>query len=205
MELKIALLLILTAAILCLACVAQAEEKELPAFTSIRDVLDHGEGNVFIVGHADTIVLILDMDGRYFRMAALLDDRAKELYRASTGEDFNVSDMEAFNDYAYTLPFSMTEEITETPMDQAELDGLIGKTIQELMDAGFSKEMIIDKEELESPVHIYLDNGIYQYAFEVEDASSGYPYLMTVTSGKLNGFSRAAFEIDTQEKPADPQ
>ena len=40
MELKIALLLILTAAILCLACVAQAEEKELPAFTSIRDVLD---------------------------------------------------------------------------------------------------------------------------------------------------------------------
>ena len=197
MELKIALLLILTAAILCLACVAQAEEKELPAFTSIQDVLDHGEGNVFIVGHADTIVLILDMDGRYFRMAALLDDHAKELYRASTGEDFN--------DYAYTLPFSMTEEITETPMDQAELDGLIGKTIQELMDAGFSKEMIIDKEELESPVHICLDKGFFQYVFEVEDASSGYPYLMTVTSGKLNGFSRAAFEIDTQEKPADLQ
>ena len=199
------LLLILSVTILFLACAAQAEEEELPTFTSIQDALLNADGNVFIVGNEEYIVLILDMHGRYIRMAVLLDDYAKEIYKASTEEDSNVFNVEAFNDYAYTLPISMTEEITETPMDQDELDGLIGKTIQDLMDDGFSDEMMIDKEELEFPVHIYLDNGFYWYVFEVDDASSGYPSLMTVKSGEFIGLSRAAFEMDMQEQLPDPQ
>ena len=194
--------LLLSASILCLACAAQAAGKEPPEFTSVRDVLDHTEGDVVIVGREDYIVLILETDGRHIRMAALLDDHARNLYQTATGKDYSVAAMEAFNDYAYTLPFSFSEELAEKPKDQAELDELKEKTIQELTDLGFGEEMIIDKEELEAPVHICLESGLFRYAFEVDHADSGYPSIMTVKSGKFSGFSRAAFDLDIQEKPA---
>ena len=107
------ILLIISLAILCPACAAQATGKEPPAFTSVRDVLDYAEGNAEIVAHEDYIVLILEMDGRRIRMVTLPDDHAKDLYKTATGETYSVSAMEAFNDYAYTLPFSYTEELTE--------------------------------------------------------------------------------------------
>ena len=132
--------MILSVIILCLACAAQASGKEPPAFTSIRDVLDHTEGNVAIVGHEDYTVLILEADGRYIRMAALSDGHAKDLYKAAAGEIFSVSAMEAFSDYAYTLPFSYTEELDEKPKSQTELDDLKGKTVRELMDEGFGPQ-----------------------------------------------------------------
>ena len=67
------------------------------------------------------------------------------------------------------------------------------------MDEGFGDEMIIDKNVMESPVHIYLESGLYKYEFEVTDADSGYPYLMTIKSGKCIGFSGAAFSPDIRE------
>ena len=196
--------LILAGLILCLAYAAQAAGEELPAFTSVRDVLDHTEGNLEIVSHEGYTVLILEADGRYIRMAALSDDHARDLYKAATGEDYSVSAMEAFNDYTYTLPFCYTEELNQMPKSRAELDGMKGKTVQELMDEGFGKEMIIGKDEIGSPVHICLENGFYKYEFEVDNAASGYPDLMTVRSGKFDGFSRSAFVIDDLEKPSDP-
>ena len=62
--------------------------------------------------------------------------------------------------------------------------------------------MIIDKEELEAPVHVCLESGLFRYAFEVDHADSGYPSIMTVKNGKFSGFSRAAFDLAIQEKPA---
>ena len=197
--------LIFSVIILCAACAAQATGEEPPAFTCVRDVLDHAGDNAVVEGHEDDTVLILETSGRYFRMVALADDHAKELYQAATGEDYSLSAMEAFNDYTWTLPFSYTEELAETPKSQAELDALKGKTIQDLMDEGFGKEMIIDHDEIMNPVHIYLEYGFFRYVFEVNNAASGDPHIMTIKTGKLCGFSRAAFDIDNPEKPSDPQ
>ena len=64
---------------------------------------------------------------------------------------------------------------------------------------------MIDQDEIAFPVHICLEYGSYQYAFEVTDAASGYPYLMTIKSGKFNGLSRTAFNPDIPEENADLQ
>lgn len=195
---KKTVLLILSVIILCTACAAQAAEGELPVFTSIRDALDSTEGYAEIREHEDYIVLILEMDDRYIRMVVLPDDHAKELYRAVDAEHSSAA-MEAFDEYAWTLPLSYTEELPEKPMSQAELDGLKGKTFQELMDGGFGREMILPESEVEAPAAICLEYGFYRYEFEVDHADSGDPRIMTIRSGKFDGLSRSAFDPDGQE------
>ena len=86
--------------------------------------------------------------------------------------------MEAYDEYAWALPLSHIEELSETPKSQAEL---------------------------EAPASIILECGFYRYRFEVTDAASGYPRLMTIKSGKFDGISRSAFDVDIQEKRSGPQ
>ena len=199
---KIALLVL--SVILCTACIAQAAEKELPVFASIWDVLDSTESYLSIQDHHDYLVLVLEMDDRHFRMVTLLDDHAKELYKAAEAQDYSTPAMEAFDEYAWTLPIVYTEELSETPISQDELDELKGKTIQELMNNGFGDEMILYESELAAPVSILLEYGSYKYEFKVTNASGGDPYLMTIKDAKYNGFSRSAFDIDIQEILSNP-
>ena len=196
--------LVLSVMILCAVCVSRAAGNELPVFASFRDALDSTKGYAEIREHDDYIVLVLEMDGRYFRMITLLDDHAKELYKTAEKE-YSTASMEACDSYAWALPLNYIEELADMPKDQAELDELKGKTIQELMDEGFGEEMIIDKNEMDFPVHICLEYGSYKYEFEVTNAASGYPYLMTIKNGKFNGLSRAAFYPDIPEDRSDPQ
>ena len=193
---KIAML-ILSVFILCTAFSAQAEENGLPVFASIRDVIDSTEGYLEIRDRREYVALILETDSGYVRMATLTDDHAKELYKAVEAEEHSLSEIKAFEDYAWALPLSYTEKLVP-PKSQAELDALTGKTVQELMDEGFGKEIILTAEQMANPVSISLEYGFYSYEFEVENGATGYSYLMTVKSGKLNGFSRTAFDIDIQ-------
>ena len=192
-------LLVLSAIILCAVCVSQAEGKELPVFASIQEVIDSTDCHLEIHDHSDHIVLILEKDGRYIRMVTLLDDQAKDLYKNIEAEDHSITAIKAFEKYAWALPLSYTEDLPDVPKRQTELDELKGKTIRELMDEGFGKEIIINKDEIAFPVHIYLEYGSYKYEFEVTDAASGDPQIMTVKSGKFDGLSRTAFDSDNQE------
>ena len=197
-------LLVLSVIILCTACIAQASEKELPVFASIRDVLDSTECYLSIQDHPDYLILILEMDDRHFRMVTLLDDHAKELYKSAEAQDHSTPAMEAFDEYAWTLPIVYTEELSETPISQDKLDELKGKTIQELMDNGFGDEMILYENELAAPVSILLEYGSYKYEFKVTNGSAGDPSLMTINSVKYFGFSRAAFDIDISKILSNP-
>ncbi len=189
-------LVILSFIILCTAGFARTEENGLPLFASIRDALDSTEGYAGIVEHNDYIVLILETGDRTVRAAVLLDGRAKDLYRTAQAEDYSASAMQAFNAYAWSLPLSYTEELTEKPKDQAELDRLKGKTVRELINEGFGKDIIAPEDELDAPSAIVLECGFYRYEFEVTDAASCDPQSMTVISGKPDGYSRAAFVFD---------
>ena len=174
-------LLVLSVLLLCTICIAQAAEKERPVFTSARDIFDSMEGDIANRACEDYIVLILEMDNRYIRMVTLLDDHAKDLYKAIEADDYSISAMEAFNEYALRLPLSYAEEIPEAPKSQAELDELMGRTVQELQDEGFG-EMILSGNISEVPVAIDLEYGFYKYEFEVTNGASGYPQFMSIKS-----------------------
>ena len=198
------ILLVLSVIILGTTCAARAAGKEQPAFTSARDVFDSMEGDVANRAYEDYIVLILETDNRYLRMVTLLDDHAKDLYKAIEADDYSLAAMDAFNEYALALPLSYTEELPEAPMSQAGLDGLKGRTVKELQDEGFG-EILLSGNISEVPAAIELEYGFYKYEFEVTNGASGDPQSMTVKSGKLSGFSCAAFDIDYRGKISDPQ
>ena len=188
-------LLILTVIILCAVCAAQAEGNGLPVFASIQDVLDSTTVELTVQDHQDNVVLLTEMDGRYIRMVTLLDDHAKDLYKAVEADDHSAADIKAFEAYAWALPLSYTEELPDIPKSQAELDALKGKTVQELQDEGFGIIILSGNTE-EVPTVINLEYGSYKYEFEVTNGASGYPQFMTINSGKFIGFSHAAFLID---------
>ena len=196
--------LILSAVILCTAAAAQAGEAP-PVFGTIREALDSAEGYAVVRDCEDCIILLLETENGYYRIITLLDDHAKELYRKTIEEDYSASAREALENYAWALPPDVAEKLPEAPKDRTELDSLTGKTVRELMNEGFGEEMIVYQNELEAPVHINLEYGFYTYEFEVNDAATGDPDIMTVRSGKFIDFSRAAFEIDVQELLSGPQ
>ena len=199
---KIALL-VLSVIILCTISIAAAEEEQ-PVFASVQDVFDSTESDVANRICEDYVVLILEMDHRYIRMVTLLDDHAKDLYQAIEADGHSISAMEAFNEYALALPLSYTEELPEAPKSQAELDELKGRTVQELQDEGFG-EIILSGNISEALDAIDLEYGFYKYEFEVTNGASGYPQFMIIESGKFNGFSRYAFDIENQKKLSDPK
>lgn len=191
-------LLALSLIILCTACAVHASEEDIPMFTSILDALDSTEGYAEVRNYGEDAVLIAETNGRYFRIFTLLDDHAKELYKAAAAEDCKISLWEPFNEYAWSLPLSYMEELPD-PLSRAELDCLKGKTVQQLMDEGFGKEILVSPSELASPAAIDLEYGFYKYQFEVTEASSGYRDMMRIMSGKFDGLSRDAFVIDIPE------
>ena len=192
-------MVILCVICLCAACTAQAAGSGLPAFTSVRDALDSTEGYAVIRDNEEYIVLILEADGRYFRVVTFLDSRAKELYRAAMA-DYSTAAMEAFDEYAWSLPAGSVRELPEAPLGQAELDGFIGKKLRELMDMGFGRELILSGDPSEPPAAVSLEYGLYRYEFEVTEGASGDPELMAVLGAKFDGVSSAAFEIAGPEE-----
>ena len=178
--------------VLCLAFGAPASGEKLPEFATIREALDSTNSYAEIREDDGYLVLCLELDGRYIRLVTLTDDRAKELYAAVETAEYGTAAMEAFDAYAWALPVSRIEEISGLPMGQAELDGLKGKTVQELTENGFNREIILSEGEWVRPTAIMLESGFYRYRFDVE-TTGGEPCDMTVKNAQFAGFAKAAF------------
>ncbi len=160
---------------------------------SFREAVEAEGDHASIACDIDYLAAVTDRDGKYIRMITLLDDHAKELYMAALAEADSNEALRAFDTYAWSLPVSYTEEITAVPKDQAELDGLAGKTVGELMEEGYAFYGIGGGEGL--PTLVDLSYGIFIYEFEADvpfeyyqaqDSWDGMENFR-VKSGKLSG------------------
>ena len=88
---------------------------------------------------------------------------------------------------------SYTEEITATPLEQAELDALAGKTIRDIMQEWQCKGFVTSSSSGNDKTIISLDYGLYKYSFEVEEQKD--KEQSKVKNGEVSGFSRAAFDL----------
>ena len=83
---------------------------------------------------------IVQSDGVYYRFVAKYDKEAKRLWAECQKAD-NTSEtdpVQAFRDYINRLPVKYDGEFTEQPLEQGELDQLIGKTVAEAKKSGYS-------------------------------------------------------------------
>ena len=177
-------------------------QEDLPAFATLNEALAAAEVGFASWGQADYIIAAMKHDGKYYRLITMLDDHAKELYRAWETDDY--SGYEAYREYAFTLPVSRIEELMEMPLEQAELDALIGKTLPELLTEGFEPYCVY----IEGPGRDYhaigLSFGLYSYDFEFDMTDDEYAkYCDDDVTGDwpakciyYNGFANRVFSLD---------
>lgn len=154
----------------CEICGAPSRQEDRPLFTSFRDAVEAAGEDAAVGGGTEYLTVVAEKDGRYYRTVTILDDRAKELYTAAMAAADSDAGLEAFQTYAWSLPVCYTEEITEKPKDQAELDAQTGKTVGELLEEGYAFCCIGGGENV--PIVADLSYGLFVYEFEV-DASFG--------------------------------
>ena len=156
----------------CEICGAPSRQEEAPLFLSFRDVVNAAGENAAVGGEIDYLAVVTEKDGRYYRTVTILDDRAKELYTAAMEAEDSDTGFEAFHTYAWSLPVCYTEEITEKPKDQAELDSQNGKTVDELLKEGYLFYAIGGGENL--PTVVDLSSGLFVYEFEADASFEQY-------------------------------
>ena len=186
----------------CPVCGAPARKAELPVFSSFSKAVEAAGETASIGGSSSSLVIVMEMDGRLLRSVALLDDRAKELFEAAIEDDSSDVPFRTFDEYAWQLPVSYTEEITAVPMSREELDALDGKTILELEMSGFT---YFDAAEAGTGLaNVRMACGFYEYTFETDVPYAEYQALentdalkdVAVRNGKYTGLSALATNLD---------
>ena len=184
----------------CSACFAEADP--LPEFSTFGEAVYAAGENPVTGGNHDYMAVIVEKDGKYYRVVTTLDDCAKELDDAiSEAEDITAA-FEAYYAYVYTLPVSSVEQITAQPKDQAELNACAGKTIADLEAAGYQTTSSGTWGEPDLIVFEMTD-GLFRYEFEVDADFDTYSEkqdkdeleTLVVRSGKFAGVSSTAANL----------
>ncbi len=195
------LLALLTAFILLLGFCAGAEEAE-PVFATLGQAMEEAEFEGNIGGDGTYWVVVVVKDGTPLRVIAETTEETEALSDARFSADIDNFEaaQAAFDEHLKTLPVARTEELTVQPLSQEELDLFVGKTIGEVMEAGFEEESI---GSFENEIVFEGANGIYLYEFTLNESYEVYVQHseegdcsdLTVKSVRLSGFSRNAVDL----------
>ena len=158
--------LILTVMVLCVTFSAPAESLA-PMYATVGDALAAAGESPVAGGEEDYYAVVTEKDGKYYRSVAETDDRYREFQQAIL--DAEPGQMEAAfaaaDEYVRTLPVAYSEEFTAVPMEQEDLDALVGKTIGELIEAGYEERQ--SGSEGEEIVYVMRD-GLFEYSCVVD-------------------------------------
>ena len=188
--------------LLSVSSVMASETVQMPEFTVFREAVDAAGEEPILGGTSEHMAVILEKDGHYYRVVAMLDEKAKELDEAiSAAEDIDAA-FDAFYDYVWTLPVTSIEVFTAEPKSQETLDALVGKTFGELEEMGYvcTSSGTGGEEDL---IIFEMSDGLYAYEFV---ADAGFDLYMekqendelntlTVKSGKFVGASYMAADL----------
>ena len=117
----------------------------------------------------------MQSDGVYYRFVAKYDKEARNLWNEAQKVDpaDGTDPMQAFQDYINKLPVKYDGEFTEQPLEQGELDQLIGKTVAEAKKAGYS--FIRGEQEESTPeVTCGLTKGYFSYLITLNESYDVY-------------------------------
>lgn len=166
-----------------------------------RTAVNAAEEPVSIGGDIDYLSLVTFKAGKHVRMVTLLDDRARDLYMAAMARDAADNAYDVFSDYAWSLPVTYVEEITQKPKKQAELDALTGKTVADALQQGY----VISGSGggLYIPTTVDLAFGMFDYTFEADATFEEYMEhnekedlgSLKLKSGKLSGYSPCSSDL----------
>ena len=212
------ILAMLAALILLLSGLSLAESGEQPterAFETLGQARKEAEFDGVAGGTEERWYAVVRQGDKIIRLVIPLDEKANALYDAIfTADDYDTARAE-YNDYLDTLPVLYTEEMTAQPLDQAALDGLVGKTLSEIEEEGYQMEEIGTHED--GYVTSIYSYGLFSYSLDINESIETYMDYsehdrtgeLTVKSARLEGISHNAadphYRADgTMEPQEDP-
>ena len=172
-----------------------------PLFGTLGQAMEEANYDGVAGGDEDRFAILVEKDGVYYRVVALLDEEAKALNEAIFGAEDIDAAMAAFDAKVKTLPVDLTEEITAAPKAQAELDTLVGKTLSEAEEAGYT---IWSTGYNGEGILIELCSGLFTYNVEINESNDEFIARyerddiggLTVKSVTCSGISRNAVDLD---------
>lgn len=195
--------MVLSVMLLCAAIGVTAEGADKPQFATFGDAFAAAGENPVYGGSDEYMTVIVEQDGKYIRVVTELDEKAQALDEAALESDDIDTAYAEFEAYVKTLPVSYTEEFTVQPKEQAELDGLAGKTIAELEEAGF-EYTASGTGSSEDEIVFTMAGGVFAYDFVVDTDLADYEKRLEsesfddlkVKSGSFAGLSIFATELN---------
>ncbi len=187
----------------CEVCGAPAAREELPSFTCFSDAIVT-EDLSLVTMEAEYLAAAIRRDGKYYRVITMLDDHAKDLFRAALESEDPDEGLKAFDAYTWALPVDLVEEITAAPKEQAELDAQTGRTVGELESEGYY--ISGSGGGVGVPVTIDLSYGFFNYEFEADATFREYQEYkdrddlesLKLKNGRFSGFSYQATDLNLQ-------
>lgn len=145
-----------------------------PAFDNFGEALKANPSDVCIYTDKSCITMV-ESSGVYYRFVTNYDKKAKKLWKE--GQEETAADQvwpdQEFIDYVCTLPVKYDGEFTDQPLEQAELDQLLGKTVAEAKKAGYQ---FVPTRYDEAPAEITctLTKGYYEYQVIISESYDEY-------------------------------
>ena len=179
-------------------------ETSVVLFATIGDAMASEGYTGIVCGDNEHYVVVVEQNGIYLRMVANMDDEARRLGDATleyVDSDTLEAAFKAYNAYIETLPVAYEEEITAQPKSREELDGLTGKTLLEVEEAGYESSASAMGED---DAAIYtVSYGLYEYDLllnatyteYMEHNDNGFIGDLTVKSAGFAGLSRNAADL----------
>ena len=153
---------------------SEQDTVQRPAFDNFGEAL-RAEPTDEAIYNDKSCVTLVESSGVYYRFVAKYDNKAKKLWKEGQEEESadHIWPDQDFIDYVCKLPVKYDGEFTDQPLEQAELDQLVGKTIAEAKKAGYQ---FVPTKYDEAPAEITcaLTNGYYDYQIIISESYDEY-------------------------------
>ena len=173
--------------VLCAASAAPAEDA-VPMYATVSEALAAAGRPPIAGGDSDYYAVVTEKDGKYYRSVAYTDSVYDDLQEDAWNADLDhISEaFSAIDDYLMSLPVSYTEELTGVPLSREEIDGLVGRTLGELENAGF---VIVSSGQADDDVICYeLRWRLYAYSVIVDADFDTYEKALWENRESQDGF-----------------
>ncbi|MBR5962110.1 MAG: hypothetical protein IKZ98_14095 [Clostridia bacterium] len=153
---------------------ASQDTVQKPVFDNFGEALKAEPTDVAVYGDK-SCATIVESSGIYYRFVAKYDNKAKKLWKE--GQEKEPADQiwpdQEFIDYVCKLPVKRDVEFADQPLEQAELDQLIGKTVAEVKKNGYQFTAAKYTEE-PAEIACTLTKGYYDYTIILSESYDVY-------------------------------
>ena len=156
-----------------------ADAASVDSFKTIGDIINN-ESAVYnqAASYNGKFIYVFEMEGGYYRAVAPIDDETSNAVFSLdvTEEDYQ----EKYNELASPLAIEKIESLNDQILSQEELDKLVGKTCEELINDGWSNDSGYNLDDME----FWMAKGPFEYT--------------VVLDGKVENTDEFDFENDAK-------